>query len=292
MPRLFSHILLLLFCGTQFVDASETPQEPRAIVYPGEERSEFSIDVLKLIFASLPNTQHTVTPHGKWLPRGRDFSLLASNREIDVVWGSATPERESAFLPIRIPIMKGLMGWRIPLVANNNQDVFENIQSLSELKALRPGQGRLWTDKRILEYNGIEVVGANTKTGLFKMLSGNRIDYFPRSITEVWEEYDTYKDFTVSIDEHALIYYPNVSYYYVNKNNTELAKAIRDGFENIIADGSYEAAFREMTESILSRVKPEARKVFKLINPALPKETPLERPELWLNLDVQSVIQK
>ncbi len=47
---------------------------------------------------------------------GRGFRYLIEGKSVQVGWSSPSVEREKWFIPIRIPIRKGLLGYRIFLI--------------------------------------------------------------------------------------------------------------------------------------------------------------------------------
>lgn len=54
-----------------------------------------------------------------WSPRterNRAIHEVARGEFLDVTWAVTSREREAALLPVRIPLDKGLSGWRIALV--------------------------------------------------------------------------------------------------------------------------------------------------------------------------------
>ena len=63
-----------------------------------------------------------------------------------------------------------------------------------------------------------------------------------------------------------------------------LVKSIRQGLELALIDGSLEKLFMRYYGDIVTKLKNEQRRVFKLTNPLLSPLTPLERSELWLDL--------
>ena len=66
----------------------------------------------------------------------------------------------------------------------------EIIQQLDEkqIKTSPSIQGSDWPDYPILKANHFRVLGSGDFDAMFKMLSAKRIDYFPRSVTEIWPE--------------------------------------------------------------------------------------------------------
>ena len=96
---------------------------------------------------------------GAPVPQARQIFELSQNRgKFDVIWTMTSDERESQILPIRIPIDKGLFGWRIAFVLPDKVPALKAVKTLSDLAKLRAGQGYLWPDTEILKQNGLSVV--------------------------------------------------------------------------------------------------------------------------------------
>ena len=76
-------------------------------------------------------------------------------------------------------------------------------------------------------------------------------------------------------------------YFYVSKSNTSLHEKIRQGFEMAIAEGAYDELFfnHPMIRSILDVAKLKERKVLRITNPMLTPRAPIDRPELWMDIE-------
>ncbi|WP_229218305.1 substrate-binding periplasmic protein [Rugamonas apoptosis] len=199
---------------------------------------------------------------------------------VDIIATMTSQERESKMLAVRIPIDKGLYGWRLPLVRGDRQDLFANVRDLAGLRKLRSGQGHDWPDTGILRGNGVPVSANSSYEALFSMLAAGRIDYFPRAVIEIGPEAAAHP--ALAIDSHIVIHYPTALYYFVNRNNTQLADAIKRGLEAAIADGSFERLFNQNFGAALRQARLDQRPVIELVNPLLPNGLPLEHRDLWL----------
>lgn len=270
-------ICVFYFVFNNYVNAKD-------IVYSGEERATYDTILLKHVLSYFPDKNYQVKGYGVYIPKGRSFDLMANNEGIDVMVGSSTKDREALYQPIRFPILKGLIGWRVPLINKNTPELFAHVLTKSQLKQLKPGQFHTWTDTKILEANNIEVIKGSNIQGLFKMLDKKRMDYFPRSVTEIEGDLSNNANLQIMIDPYILIKYPSAYYFYVNKNNHELANDIKQGLELSLVDGSFDKIFQEAFGGVVNRLKLSQRRVFHLNNPLLLDETPVERKELWLNL--------
>jgi ABC-type amino acid transport substrate-binding protein len=186
------------------------------------------------------------------------LQLIANNAGIDVISAGATIDREALLLPIRFPILKGLNGWRIALVAKNNKDLFLQHANLEQFKTLKAGQLHSWSDTKVIASNGIYIEKGSDYDGLFTMLENNRFDCFPRSILEVRWEYEKHKDGNIMIEPHNLIHYPTAYFFFVNKKKTQLAADISAGLEEALKDGSFERIFNKYFGSAIKEVQRES----------------------------------
>ncbi|MCW8831829.1 MAG: transporter substrate-binding domain-containing protein [Colwellia sp.] len=220
------------------------------------------------------------------LPKVRVFQNIANKGGIDIIAAGATIDREKMLRPIYFPLIKGLFGWRIPLVSEKNEHLFLPKLSTAAFKKLTAGQLRSWSDTKILESNNLPVEKGSHYQGLFHMLTANRFDYFPRSILEIQRELDEHKNMKIVIDSNILIHYPTALYFYVNKDNEVLAEDVKFGLEQSLKDGSFERIFTHYYGEIINHTINEKRRVYQLNNPFLPTKTPLHRKELWVDLAV------
>jgi hypothetical protein len=224
---------------------------------------------------------YRLTPNKQAMPQSRALDYLKSGNPLDVIWTMTTRAREEAFSAVRIPIYKGLIGWRLLLINPNSQRWNPKELSLNQLRKLQSGQVYDWPDYEILRSNHFNVLGSASYSGLFEMISAQRIDFFPRSIVEIWQEAQIHKDQDIVVDSQVVLHYPTAVYFFVHKSNTVLAKDIETGLEMMIQSGEFNLLFDHYYRNILKRSEINKRTVFKLNNPLLPTATPLHRSELW-----------
>jgi hypothetical protein len=244
-----------------------------------DERSRYTLKLLELTLKRATRS-YRVEQHAVRMQQGRALVRLQNNEGIDVVSTMTSVDREANFLPIRIPLDKGLIGWRLLLVNKSKASRFAAVRSLNELKHLTAGQGSDWPDAAIMRANGLNVYGTSNYESLFSMLESERIDYFPRSVTEIWSEADHYQQ-RLMVAPSIVLRYPTAIYYFVRKGDTALAADIAAGLEKMIADGSFEKLFQEHFGAMIRRSGLKERRVFELANPLMPSRMPVERKNLW-----------
>lgn len=209
------------------------------------------------------------------------LQLQRPDSSIDLLWTMTSKERERQLLPVRIPLYKGLIGWRVALLGEGREQLLADVHSVDDLRAFSAGQGHDWPDVNILRAAGLTVVTSSDYEPLFSMLNQQRFDYFPRGVIEVENEYLAHRRSGISIDPHVLIYYPTAFYFFVAPGNKSLAGLLETGLERAIADGSFDRLFRQFHAGALRRLQLDKRIILRLPNPLLPAETPLQRKELW-----------
>jgi hypothetical protein len=239
--------------------------------------------LLKLILSKVPNEYEwdESTPSGT---EGRITQMLVDN-ELDIVWYATTNEFEDRMQPIRFPIFKGLLGYRILMIKTGTQHKFDGIRTLEDLRRVSLGQGRLWADTDVLTANGLNVVKVMKYENLFFMLDGDRFDAFPRGAHEPWSEIKRYPQLALTVENNISLVYTSPFYFFVNKANTDLAKALETGFRIAIEDGSFHAYFMNdpTVKDAVEKANLKNRIIIPLNNPTLPKLTPVDDKTLWFD---------
>jgi hypothetical protein len=223
------------------------------------------------------------------MEQGRVFAELKQEKSIDLHWAGTSIEREEEFKAIRIPLIKGLLGYRVFLIEKSREKDFDAISNLEELKKLTPCQGTHWPDTLILESNGIKVIKNPNYESMFLQVIHGRCDYFPRGIHEAYSEMETRIDNypKLMLYDKIMIYYPFPMYFFTSKNNLKLAKRIEDGLKKIIENGEFEEYIKnhETTKHLYPLNKWKDKTIYKLENPILPKDTDFKNPKYWISFE-------
>ncbi len=249
-----------------------------------DETKEYKYQLLQLILAKTEQTDGPFkieTPHQEG-PQARDIDLLKEGY-FDVVLTMTSKERERDFHPIRIPIYKGLYGYRLAIINQGDQSKFSAIRTQEDFQKLWAGQNEVWPDTQILRANGFNVVGTSGYVELFAMLKERRFDFFPRGVHEPWKELADVKIPGLVVETDLAIHYPAPGYIFTKKDNQKLADRLERGFSMAIEDGSFDRLFynHPHMKEVLERANLKNRKIFELKNPLLPEKTPLDDIRLW-----------
>lgn len=276
---------VLAWC-ISFTCAAET-----RVIYPADEEqndTRFN-DLKEILKTALEKTipefgPYELQPSHSKMNGLRYLTELGKGREVNVVWSSTSEEKEKKFLPIRIPLRKGLLGYRISLIARDKQALIDQVKTLADLKKLSIGQGVGWDDVKLYEANGIKVTQAKYGN-LFRMSNYGRFDLFPRGINEIFSEFavQSSENPQLVIEKNLLIYYPWPYYFFLNKQDAVLKNRIETGLRKMLKDGSFDAIFNKYHGKAIAQANLKGRRLIKINNYLLPKETPLNDASLWFH---------
>jgi hypothetical protein len=199
----------------------------------------------------------------------------------------ASQELEKQLIPIRIPIFKGLIGYRVFLINQGDRNKFDQIDSLEDLRKLTGIQGKGWTDIKILEDAGLKQL-AMPGNALFRMVDqGGRSDYFARAIYEAIGEIQTLKANypNITLEKRILLAYPFAMYFYFSPQYPKLAKKFAKGFAKIVANGTFDTFFygHPYIRNAIEKVHLDKRRRFSIPNRYLSPETRNLPAEYWFD---------
>ncbi len=278
MRKWFAVSLLLISINAQAALWSITYPRP---IDDRDLRTEYPLALLTLALEKT-GVKYSLMPSDRIMLQGKALRQLRENREVNVVWSMTDSQREKDLLPIRIPLAKGLIGWRVFLINELNEGRFHEGMSKNELLKLVPISGEEWPDTKILQANGFNVFTVPSYGNAAEVLETNKADFFPRSVMEVLNEVNVGElPAEVKLEKNLAIYYPTALYFFVNKGNTTLARLIETGLQMAIEDGSFDALFMSTYEDSLKQLDLQHRTTIVLDNTLLPEQTPLQNESLW-----------
>lgn len=291
IPSLRQLLVTLLLACPLWVQA----QTMRYVYPPPESGSDTRLNYYwELLQAALDETVPQWGPYAlqaspKVMNAGRAELLLSAATDISVMARTTSMARESTLRPIRIPLDKGLTGYRLFLIKSDTQAWADPVRTLPQLQALSIGQGATWVDSDILRANGFRVVTAPTYELLLPMLDTGRFDLFSRGVNEISQELAVGRQTfpALTIERKLLLYYPLPRYFFFPRTpeGERLAQRAEAGLRVLIKNGKFERRYQAFKKSILSDINLGGRRVFSIPNPLLPKDTPLADRSLWDTLE-------
>lgn len=194
-------------------------------------------------------------------------------------WLNSTAAREKNLIAIKIPLFKGLIGWRVMFIRKEDQKKFSKIRALDDLRQYTAGLGHDWSDVDIFRMNKMKMVTASNWDGLFRMLPAGRIDYFPRSVIEIEQEMAIFPQ--LYVEESLVLRYPAAYYFFLSSKDGELAKIIETSLVKAVNDGDFDKVFNKHYGEVLEKANLRNRWVLQLNSP---HEFPLDQQKLWYRL--------
>lgn len=216
------------------------------------------------------------------MTQNRGIRMLQSGG-IDVIALGTNNDRERDLLPVKIDILRGIVGFRILIIRTADQARIAKMDEQSLRKQVVFGLNSQWADLPVLTANGFSVITSSSYENLFGMLAAGRFDAFPRGLNEAQRELDerkkTYPQLTV--EKTKAFFFPYPIYFWVNKNNAVLAERIERGLRLSLADGSFRKLFESYHAKEIEALKKEKRHIVMIANPALPPGTPQPDTSWW-----------
>jgi hypothetical protein len=284
-------VLLLVFCLPLTSHANDIRMlAPRAKIDPVYD---YFIELTRLVLSKnkhlYADSKLVLVGHDD-VTQGRSLMLLEHNY-IDMIWAGTNARRELRYLPIRIPLFRGLLGYRILLIRQEDKEKFIRITTPAQLKKLNACQGAHWPDSDILEANGYLVSRVVHFNAMFKMLAKKRCDYFPRAIFEGYAEQSAVVQYlpNIMLMDELILHYNFPFYYFVKKNNTLLAERLEKGLMTALADGSLMNLIgtHKVSKHLFPLEQWKDKRYFELSNEILGSELSLKNKQFWLNLKDQ-----
>lgn len=220
------------------------------------------------------------------MEQGRAIRELEQGNHIDVYWAGTSTEREAKLGVIKIPLLKGLLGYRVGIIRSDQTERLKGIQSFEQLKKLSVCQGSHWPDSDIMEASGLNVLRSPVYESMFKQVSFGRCDIFPRGVHEAYVEIsvrdEAYPELVVFPE--LLIYYPFPMYFFTSTKDQQLQRRIEVGLTKMIKSGEFARFLREhpTTRHLFPLSNWINSKTFVIENPLLPAATDITNMELWV----------
>ena len=275
--------LLLAACAASMAPGAQAqaPQLIRHNMADGDESAPpYRLQVLRLLL------DRTRAGHGPYELRA-DGSATTQSRalaqlragDIDVWASMCSRSRLDAGLSIPICLRRGVNGVRLPVVLAERRGEFEGLRHPMALRTYRYGQVSHWPDARVLAGNGFRFEAVQTLEAFPAMLRLRRFDIFLLAADEAHAIAELHPDLVV-LDGWCMAY-PSVYGFFVNARQPALARRLREGWAQCLADGSFAALFEAHLGPQVQRAQLDRRHWFRLPNPDLPDGMPLRERALW-----------
>jgi ABC-type amino acid transport substrate-binding protein len=256
------------------------------------QRDDYQVAILKLALEKTRSTHgdYKIERKLETLSRSRAHRAIAQGEFLNIHASPLRPllteqdrrEQMEESIPVKIPLMKSLLGYRSLIIRRRDYEQFSEITDAAQLKSLVAGQGRGWTDISIYEHNKYQVRGDAEYFTLFSMLLAGRFDYIPLSVIEVngaLSRFEQYSDSLMVLPD-LMLYYPLPTLFHVSAKHPALADRLERGLTQARQDGSLDRLFEQHFSEQVQQMKSAKLRVFVLENPGVPTEMGLDQPLL------------
>lgn len=221
--------------------------------------------------------------------QGRVIRLLAMNLYYDVMWTGTSEQREEQLQAIKVPVFLGGLGIRGLVIHRDRIHEFSPVSNLYHLRQFIACQGEHWPDAVVLEHAGLRVARVGRFDSMLEMVVRQRCDYLPLSIFEGQAELDAVADRfpeLVFLDS-VLLRYPMAMYFFVHKDNEQLAERLERGMQTLALSGELLIYMQQhpVTKAAFPLKRYREARVFELANPLFKDQEVLSLAEYWLSLD-------
>lgn len=242
----------------------------------------------KLLELALSHTQGPgaqparLQPFTEDITQNRGIQLLQSGA-IDVIALGTNAEREARMRPIKIDILRGMVGYRLLVIRGGDQTRISRMDEATLRRELVFGLNSQWADLPVMRANGLAVQTSSSYENLFSMLDAGRFDAFPRGLNEAGRELDDRKQSfpNLAVEQSKALFFPYPVYFWVSRDNPALAQRIERGLKAALADGSFRKLFESYHAAEIDMLGRSKRQVIRLANPLLPPGTPEPDTRWW-----------
>lgn len=284
--KMMSYLFFLLAFNSVWVNAQ------KLVVHylpPAEELAEIKDYNLRMLRLALETTQATygdfeiVVDENKTLTQQDALRFLSEKKELYVVPTMTDANRERVFIPVRVPLYKGLFGIRLLIGSTKTALTTPKAGVADAVKSATLVQGKGWPDTQILKENGYKVIEMEDKGAMIQAVSAGVAQFYPRSLAEIWPEIQVSGDKNLMVNPDVYLYYPTAIYFFVQKTTAgkDLAGRLQMGLEIAVQNGSFNTVFNELMGPMIQKAALASKKMIRLQNPALPPATPVKDSKYW-----------
>ncbi|BDX07017.1 hypothetical protein [Planctobacterium marinum] len=189
------------------------------------------------------------------------------NARLDIVVSAVSEDREDRYLPIYVPLDRGLLGFRLCMVEPMYVERFSKVKSVTDFarQSLRLTLVKAWPDVSIMRHNQIPLHTTVHYNEAIEALQTNKAHCFSRSVIEIDDELKVNPQ--LLIEPHIALIYPLADIIYVNPNLPKLHQTLTIGLELAIEDNSYFEMAEKYYAEILTNHGFYSRKLLIMQNP-------------------------
>lgn len=242
-------------------------------------RQQYESEILKAALQAadeLRSYNHIIHVDHTDYPSAEDEgSVLTKGSDVLVTVAGNLKFSGKAFIPVNIPIAKGLLGYRILITRHDFKSTFDQQQGTTKqkLSKLKSGIPATWADADLFRHNSFEVFEKGSFDKIFHYLNNGECDYISLGANEVESVFESItRAFpNLTIEPDLVLYYPFPLVFYVHPEKSELARQLELGLSHLIKKGTLNKIFEDYFGDCLAKLNIQKRAIINLSNPVLPQ---------------------
>lgn len=253
-----------------------------------DKRLEYKSDVIKQAL------ELTVPEFGAYeykiinirMNRHRALTTIIRGLPSNIYISPANEEWNKKTIPIKIPIRRGLLNYRLLLINKVDLPKFSAVNTRDDLKVLTAGVQSGWVTTEVLRAAQMDYVETQSFDGLFTLLDNQHFNYIPRAIYEIFDELKVRQDLleNVIIEPTLAIHLPMPTYIYVSPTEPRVAKRLEAGLRIMLENGDLDRTLQKFYADDIKRANLKNRKIIKIDNPYYKDNDLLDDKSLWYQL--------
>ncbi len=228
---------------------------------------------------------YQVAPLVPAMLRERVVAALEKGTKINVYINPLKTEFIGKVHIVPIPIRRGILNYRLPLIREDNLTLFARTDSVEKLRRLKVGMYANSATLVTLNQNHYNVVEAPTHEAMFPMLVRGRFDYTVRGVHEVFYELlnrrNAYPELIV--EPTIAIDMPLPTVVYISLEYPRLAKRLETGLTEMAFNGKLKEIFNKYYKDYVLKARLHERRIFHIENPLLNEVKFPPIPGLWFS---------
>ena len=215
----------------------------------------------------------------------RSFVELTAGNNINVYFALTQEEMERIAIPIRIPVRRGLVSYRLLLIKKGTEYLFSNVNTIEDLKKIQVGADTAWTTYEILRSHNFNIVPVADYDSMFNMLARKRFKYIPRTLNEIYDEVDRHdnKFYDFVVEPSLVLHIPSLTYIFVSRQSPRIADRLKEGLEMMVENGDLLKIFNRFFSDSIEKSDIKNRKIIYIDNPSLPSNLPVYDKNFWFD---------
>lgn len=241
-------------------------------------RQSHELEVLEeaLFFSGIETSQTHIISDNTDYPNADDEGSIFDNGFDVLVTVAGNQKFESkAFIPIELPIAKGILGYRILITRPEITDrLATHVDKLPcVMKQLIAGIPDTWADADLFRFNNLKVLEHGDLLDILQAITTKQCDYLSLGANEVESiHHSRPKSVTnLVIESNTVLYYPFPLVFYVHPEQPDLAGRIETGLKNLMRNGRLDELLNKHYGEFVESLDIRSRKVIHLQNPILPQ---------------------